>query len=292
MNSLPTLINLPPFLIRDINEKNLTFFSKIKLIFIGKFLSLIINKTEKKLFCRLINSLFKKDGQIIYQNGQYIKLKDNTKIIHYPNKRILRVVKSIDYQLELILNSYCLDKVIFENQDIVIDCGANVGELNLAIEKRKDVKIKYYGFEPDAETFKSLLLNNPENSETLFELGLSNENKKMEFFLDTEGGNSSLVDFGAKNKVEIKTIKLDSLKINGKIKLIKVEAEGFEPEVLLGSENTLAHTELVSVDFGPERGIEAENTVVQVNNILTKVGFELIEFSQYRIAGLYKNILI
>ena len=109
MNSLPTLINLPPFLIRDINEKNLTFFSKIKLIFIGKFLSLIINKTEKKLFCRLINSLFKKDGQIIYQNGQYIKLKDNTKIIHYPNKRILRVVKSIDYQLELILNSYCLN---------------------------------------------------------------------------------------------------------------------------------------------------------------------------------------
>ena len=43
------------------------------------------------------------------------------------------------------------------------------------------------------------------------------------------------------------------------------------------------------MDFGPERGRELENTVVEVNNLLIESNFELIEFSNLRMIGLYKN---
>jgi FkbM family methyltransferase len=288
VSNLPTLVNVPPFLIRDLKEKDLTLLKKIKLIIIGKFLGAMVKTTKGHFFCKIINIFFKNDGKIIYEDNQYIKIKNNHKVIHYPNKRILRVVKSLDFQLDLIIKSYCLDEIKFENNDIVIDCGANVGELNLALNKG-DADLKYYAFEPDEETFESLKMNNPKNIDTLFKLGLSNESKKMNFFLDTEGGNSSIVDFGSKNVVEIQTSTLDSMQINKKIKLFKVEAEGYEPEVLEGAESTLRLIEYVSVDFGPERGEDSENTVIQVNNILTKAGFELIKFSNYRVIGLYRN---
>jgi len=288
VNNLPTLVNVPPFLIRDLKDGDLTFLKKIKIIILGKFLGLVVKTTKEHFFCKLINIFFKNDGKIIYEDKQYIKLKDSLKVIHYPNKRILRVVKSLDFQLDLIIHSYCLDEITFENNDIVIDCGANVGELHLALNKR-NLDLNYYAFEPDEETFQSLKLNNPKNIDNLFKLGLSNENKKMNFFLDTEGGNSSIVDFGSKNVVEIQTTTLDSIQINKKIKLFKVEAEGYEPEVLEGAESTLKFIEYVSVDFGPERGENCENTVIQVNNILTKAGFELVKFSNYRVIGLYRN---
>ena len=78
-------------------------------------------------------------------------------------------------------------------------------------------------------------------------------------------------------------------KIPKNIKLFKVEAEGFEPEVIEGAVETLKRTEYLCVDFGSERGVEQENTVIEVNNILLKNNFALIEFSYYRYIGLYKN---
>ena len=54
------------------------------------------------------------------------------------------------------------DEIDFNNNDVIIDCGANVGELNLAIEAYGK-KINYFGFEPDKATFNCLSKNNPEN---------------------------------------------------------------------------------------------------------------------------------
>ena len=83
---------------------------------------------------------------------------------------------------------------------------------------------------------------------------------------------------------------VDSLNIENQIKLIKVEAEGQEPEVLEGSLNTLKNIEYIAVDFGFERGLNQENTINSVNNILTKNNFELKNISEYRLVGLYKNL--
>ena len=73
------------------------------------------------------------------------------------------------------------------------------------------------------------------------------------------------------------------------IKLFKIDAEGFEPEVIEGSLNTLPKINYIAVDYGYERGKNENSTIVQVNEILYSQNFELVEFSEHRLIGLYEN---
>ena len=103
---------------------------------------------------------------------------------------------------------------------MIIDCGANVGELFFAF-KYKDLNIKYIGLEPDKETYNCLKKNIKSDNSELFNIALNNETKITKFYLDNEGGNSSLIDFGTNKFVDVQVKKMDDLEINEKIKLFK-----------------------------------------------------------------------
>ena len=281
------MINLPPFLIRDMNLDKINLLKKIKLIIFGKFLSLIINKINGNYFCLILNIFFNRDGKIYFEQDKYYKLLKNNEKIYFPNKRILRIVKSVKFQYDLIIDSYMLDEIALIDNDTVIDCGANIGELKLALNSR-GLKINYYGFEPEEPTYKCLSLN-VGDTDKLYKNALGNKNETKTLYLDSIGGNSSLVDFGANKKEIIEVISLDSLNLDIPIKGFKVEAEGYEPEVLEGAIDTLKLVEYVTVDFGAERGKNNSNTVVEVNEILVNNNFKLIKFSNFRTVGLYKN---
>tara|TARA_B100001057_G_scaffold264294_1_gene264409 strand:- start:7665 stop:8522 length:858 start_codon:yes stop_codon:yes gene_type:complete len=281
------MINLPPFLTRDINLDKANLFKKINLIILGKFLSLVINKINGNLFCLIINTFFKRDGKIYFEEDKYYKLLKSNEKVYFPNKRILRIVKSVKFQYDLIIDTYMFDEIGLKDNDTVIDCGANVGELKLAL-KSKGLNINYYGFEPEEPTYKCLSLNVGDTSK-VFQNALGSKNERKTLYLDTIGGNSSLIDFGTNNKVSIEVIALDSLNIDTPIKVFKVEAEGYEPEVLEGAIKTLKLVEYVTVDFGAERGKNNNNTVVEVNEILLENNFKLTKFSNFRTVGLYKN---
>tara|TARA_B100000941_G_scaffold60529_2_gene39805 strand:+ start:4260 stop:5141 length:882 start_codon:yes stop_codon:yes gene_type:complete len=288
MTRLPYLVNVPPFLIRDLNQKNLSLSKKIFLIFYGKFIGFFINILNGKNFCLFINIFFNKDGKLIFENGRYVKIIENKNVAVYPNKRVLRVVKNFKYQLDLLYDSYLLNSIDIQNDDVIVDCGANVGELFLAV-KEKNLDVTYMGFEPDKETYECLKLNVKNEKNIVHNIGLSNIEGSNNFYIDNEGGNSSFVDFGTSHSIKVDTKTLDSFNIKKNIKLFKIDAEGYEPEVLSGSKNTLKNTNFVSVDFGSERGANQNNTMVDVNNLLLQVGFELIELNDFRMIGLYKN---
>ena len=68
-------------------------------------------------------------------------------------------------------------------------------------------------------------------------------------------------------------------KIKGKkIKLLKLEAEGYEPEILQGCQNNLENIEYISADLGPERGLSNQCTIVEVTNFLICKDFKTIDF--------------
>ena len=288
MTRLPYLVNVPPFLIRDLNQKNLSLSKKIFLIFYGKFIGFFINRLNGKNFCLFINIFFSKDGKLIFENDRYVKIIENKNVAVYPNKRVLRVVKNFKYQLDLLYDSYLLNSIDIQKDDVIVDCGANVGELFLAV-KEKNFDVTYIGFEPDKETYDCLKLNVKNEKNIVHNIGLSNIDGSNNFYIDNEGGNSSFVDFGTSHSIKVDTKTLDSFNIKKNIKLFKIDAEGYEPEVLSGSKNTLKNTNFVSVDFGSERGANQNNTMVDVNNLLLQVGFELIELNDFRMIGLYKN---
>ena len=78
--------------------------------------------------------------------------------------------------------------------------------------------------------------------------------------------------------LKIPARRLDDLLPNKQIKLLKLEAEGAEPEVLLGCENILTNIEYISADLGPERGPKGEMTLVPVANYLLSRGFTWLQF--------------
>jgi hypothetical protein len=67
---------------------------------------------------------------------------------------------------------------------------------------------------------------------------------------------------------------------NERIRLLKLEAEGAEPEVLEGAISVLNSIDYVSADVGPERGIHEQETRDTVVNFLEAHGFELIKESK------------
>ena len=72
-------------------------------------------------------------------------------------------------------------------------------------------------------------------------------------------------------------------------KLLKVDAEGHELEVLMGSRETLKITEYICIDMGGEKGEFNKNTVSEVTNFLLDNNFRLLDFNENRITGLFEN---
>ena len=190
-------------------------------------------------------------------------------------KRLKLYRNGFQHRQTQLLSDYRLAVDLVEAGDLVVDVGANIGEIGLWAMARGAA---YIGVEPDPSAFAALSLNVPDGD--LYALGLSDHAGTARFFLDTANADSSLFQPQAgTEEIEIELIRLDDLlkkaHPDGRVRLLKVEAEGMEPEVLAGAEKTLLRCDYVAVDAGPERG--GENTVPQVFNALYGADFEVID---------------
>ncbi len=289
-HSLPYILNLPPFTYRGIDFTSKSFLYKTFFIIRGKILSFIINNFKSQIFCFMINLFYPKKSKIYYEDGFYKKDIKNLKTIIYPNKRILRIVHHEDL-FKRIYETYCLHHIDFEEKDVVVDCGANVGELYLSF-LFSDMNINYIGVEPDLNTFECLIKNAEGEDNKFFQLALSDKKDKKEFYLDNYGGNSSLEKFDNVKSETVATNTIDNLKLSEKIKLLKIDAEGHELEVIKGAVKSIKNVEFISIDYGFEKGLEQSSTIVEVNNFLIENDFKLYKFSEFRLVGLYKNKMI
>ena len=77
---------------------------------------------------------------------------------------------------------------------------------------------------------------------------------------------------------------------NRELKLLKLEAEGAEPEVIKGGIDVIKNIEYIAADLGPERGFNQEITLKEVANILLQNNFEIIDINYPRLCVLFKNL--
>ena len=287
---MSNFINIPEYILENIDLNKISKLDKLKLLIKGKLLSLIINRSKGKIFCFLINLLYLDKNKIGYENSKYY-FDDGKKKLFYYNDRILRVAFGAGELFGSLIDDYCLDSIEINKGETVVDCGANIGEFYYSISKLQ-TNFNYIAFEPEPNNFHCLDLNlNEKNNTTLYKYGLSEVNGTSEFFLSEDGSDSSFINSGLNNSIELETRTLDSFNLD-KIKLLKIEAEGFEPEVLKGALDTIKKTEYISIDSGPERGPMGETTLTQVTNILYENGYQLIKFNDRRCIGLFQNRLL
>lgn len=185
-----------------------------------------------------------------------------------------------------LANAYRINEISFEPGDVIVDCGANLGDLMLYFNYI-EVDIEYIAFEPSKSEFSCLQKNSYPS--VCYNLGLWNSNATLEFFQSSANGDSSFMPiFKSELKYEIDVVRLDEIYF-GHIKLLKLEAEGSEPEVIMGCEKILENIDYIAADLGPERGLEGGNTVPFVVNYLLARNFEILEFSENRCSVLFVN---
>ena len=168
--------------------------------------------------------------------------------------------------------------------------GANVGELGLFFTQ-KNLNVRYIGFEPSRKEYLVCKLNHPDSE--ILNLGLWNEKDKLDFYVKSDTADSSL--FQIEDYIDIETINVDRLDniINSEkyqlIKLLKIDAEGAEPEILMGASKLLNKIKYISVDVGPERGLSLESPTKAIIEILFKNNFALLYENLERPSILFEN---
>jgi FkbM family methyltransferase len=185
-------------------------------------------------------------------------------------------IPSPSTRIEEIGNAYGADKLNFSDGDTVIDVGANIGEFGLYVKSRCAMT-NVISIEPEEGARICCNFNNYDGKELTLDLAVWNQKGEFPLYLDAGGASSSLI--ASKNGMSerlIGTVTLDDLISSlhlEKILLIKIEAEGGEPEVLMGGKSLLMMTHFVALDVGPERGINRDSTSRQCIEILEDLGF-------------------
>lgn len=181
----------------------------------------------------------------------------------------------INARLERLAESYLLSNLVWKPGDLMIDCGANIGELGMWATARN---INYIGIEPEAAEYE-LLCNNVPGCHH-YNGGLWSFDGELEFFSKPDTADSSFVkpkDYNGKTMMPVLSGEslLQRFGVE-KIKLLKVEAEGAEPEVLEGFSGVLEKIDYIVVEAGYERGVNQEDTFMSCHEFLSRKSFVLI----------------
>ena len=187
-----------------------------------------------------------------------------------------------------LAQSYGVDRINFKKGDVILDIGANYGDLNLYL---RNFNVNLYGFEPDPRAYKALQLNGYAG---LYNIALSDKKSTSRFYLSHRQADSSLISSEPdQDYLEIETLSLNSLSdAFPSIKLLKVEAEGAEPEILRGSTEILHKIEYIAIDGSAERGFEKNTTIEWCTNFLLSHGFQLLWLNTDHLSAraLFKHI--
>jgi FkbM family methyltransferase len=210
--------------------------------------------------------------------------------------RLPLYVKGVAARRQQILNEYLLSELTFDAEDLIVDIGANVGDLTAAIQERTPVHAVC--IEPEELEFLALRRNVlPKKTHVYNEL-LYSEQCAVRFYSANDQGDSSLIEPSqhASSCMRLTTT-LDALMAEDRffqsrrrVRLLKLEAEGAEPEVLAGARDVIPHCDFITADLGPERGAQQETTLVAVTRLLMDYGFRPLRFGLPRCVMLFQRM--
>lgn len=163
--------------------------------------------------------------------------------------------------------------------DLFVDIGANVGSYTVLAGKVCGAFT--IAVEPDPKTAKSLRrnveINRIEERTRIIEAALGASKGHIAFTMGRDTVNRVAGPYDTETR-EVPLTTLDEI-LDGKVpKVIKIDVEGFEAEVLKGATKTLADSRL--------KAIISESNDEEVLRILTEAGFKLAHYDpEHRVLG-------
>jgi FkbM family methyltransferase len=151
----------------------------------------------------------------------------------------------------------------FADDDVVLDIGANIGWYSIVLKNNIRRKVTFYAFEPEPLNFQLLTKNIAHNHITNIEAvnkAVAETSGQSTLFLyhPKNSGRHSLLDINPQtNKsIQVETVNIeDFLKGRGvdfkKVKLIKIDIEGYEVFALQGASEILKQLPYMFIEYSP-----------------------------------------
>jgi len=155
-------------------------------------------------------------------------------------KRIWTIWEGLEYSGASLGRDYFADHIDFQDDDWIVDVGANTGDLSLFF-KGQGASVNLISFEPAPAEYKAMSYNLEHathlKSQQAHQTAAWNESaQNVEFHLMSAHGDSSLIPLAdATETVKVPTARLDEVLEDRPYKCLKLEAEGAEPEILEGA---------------------------------------------------------
>lgn len=224
------------------------------------------------------------------QRSNYLVSDSEATLAFARKERVWVYSKGVVGRLNALARMYLVNQVPLSAQDTVVDCGANIGEFSCCIRELFGCRV--IAVEPEASEAKCIASNVPGIS-AVVNGALWKEDGFIDLFSKNDSADSSIFEVeGYANKTRVRTVTLDSLLREHSVErvaLLKLEAEGAEPEILDGARECLERIDFIAADLGPERGVRRETTLAPVANRLLGHGFELVDVYAPRLICLFRN---
>jgi len=142
-----------------------------------------------------------------------------------------------------------------QDKSVIVDVGANIGYYTVLLAQKAK---KIYAFEPDSVNFeileKNIRANNLENVVAV-KAAMGSFNGKIKLYKSKENLGDHKVykndQFPISNFREVKVIKLDYF-IKEPVNLIKIDTQGWEPEVIEGAKNLIENYKpIIFMEYSP-----------------------------------------
>lgn len=190
---------------------------------------------------------------------------------------------------------YELSKTLIQENSIVIDAGANYGQLSILFSQSKS-NVTVYAFEAYKYIYEILLRNVKINNATIkvFNYILGDSSKKDLLISNSKLQSSN--NYGS-NKVELASdlsegnlvdaVKIDDLEFEKKISFMKIDVQGYDLKVLNGAKKTIQkHKMPIIIEYSQEFEKDFNYTFYDFETILKELNYKIekkIEGNNYLI---------
>lgn len=232
-------------------------------------------------FRKLHLSFLLKDSSLFIDRGDYR--------LHYKNEPF---INTLFVNPKMVREDEMFIKAFLEEGNNYIDIGANIGTTTLCASRAVGKNGKIFAFEPHLETYlflkKNISLNHTKNI-NVYNLALGDKEEKLFITNEVASDINHLVSEGDIS-VDVKT--LDSVLPDiQKIRLLKVDVEGFEEAVFRGAQKTLEKTDIVFFESSKKQydryGFSFEN----IFDILKSKKFNIYHLSFKHKEVIFEEIL-
>ncbi len=179
--------------------------------------------------------------------------------------------------------------------DTILDIGANVGFYTMLGSSIVGEQGRVIAVEPNPKTFgkleKTIQSNQIKNALAL-NIGLGSQESEVELYFNSSLGNDSatMVAHGATESVRVKVLTLDDVVAQhniGTIAYVKIDVDGFEPEVFKGAKNLLLAGKIKAMqcEFSDVWLRRMDSSPELLHGFLTGMGFRDVDGVPTFVAG-------